>query len=482
MKVRTRFAPSPTGSLHIGSLRTALFAYALAKKNKGDFILRIEDTDRTRFVKGSAEEIKAELKIFGLEHDEYYVQSDRLEIYKKHAEELVEKGHAYYAFETKEELEKARKLSEKKKEPFKFKSEYRDLDIKQAKEKIKDGEEYVIRQRIPKDKEIRFHDELQGDMKFDTNELDDSVLLKSDGYPTYHLAVVVDDHEMKISHVIRGVEWIPSTPKHVLLYEAFGWEMPKIVHPPVILNADGKGKLSKRGGAVSVKSFLAEGFLPEAILNFLMLIGWASPEKRKHGEKEREIYSLDEFIELFEIKDLNKSSGVFNREKLLWFNSEYIKDLDDKALADMYVTFAEKYLKAKDLDRNALENIMPLVKERAKTLAEIHEDIQFFFSSSEKVNFSSIKGVKKYNNELRNEGIKKLLELVESLNDDSNKWQHDLWEKGIRDIASELKWKDGDMFMLLRLLVVGSPFSPPLFESMQILGKKECVARISKYK
>lgn len=480
MKVRTRFSPSPTGSLHIGGIRTALWCYAFAKKNSGEYILRIEDTDRNRFVEGVTEQIPKTLEKYGLKHDEYYVQSERLDVYKKYAEELVTKGLAYYAFETKEELEALRKKAQETKDYKVFRSKYRDLNTREAKEKVEAGEEYSIRQKMPDSEEISFHDELQGDLNFNTREVGDAVLLKSDGFPTYHLAVVVDDHEMSITHVFRGMEWIPSIPRHVLIYRAFGWDIPKHIHFPLILDPDG-GKLSKRKGSVAAEEFLKEGYLPEAISNFLMLLGWASPEERVHGEKEREVYTLEEFIKLFDLKDLNKSSAIFDREKLLWFNSEYIKNMEDRVLTEKYLDFVEENSNLKKLDKKTIEKVIPLVKERAKTLMEIHDDIQFFFNTPERVDLGDVKGVKSYGKEDWEKGLIALVKHTGSLDEQSKKWTHEVWEEGIRKIADNLGWKHGDLFMLLRVAVVGSPFSPPLFESMQVLGKDKSLSRIESY-
>lgn len=490
--IRTRFAPSPTGSLHIGGLRTAMYCYAMAKKNEGKFILRIEDTDQTRYVEGSIEEIIEMLKAYNLEPDEGpekggdfgpYVQSQRLELYKKFAEELVEKGAAYYCFATKEEIDEERKKAQEEKRPFVFRSKYRDLNINEARKKIEEGGKFVIRQKMPASEVIKFHDEVQGDMKFNTDDVDDGVLLKSDGFPTYHLAMAVDDHLMQITHVFRGAEWIPSTPKHVLLYRSFGWEMPKIAHLSAVLDPEG-GKLSKRKGSVAAKEFLAEGYLPEAIVNFLMLLGWSSPEKHVHGESEREFFTLEEFVELFDISNLNKSNPVFNREKLIWFNQKYISNLTPDQFVLKLTEWLKKYGKDGDLNQKIadkgpdyLEKVLGLVKERAKLLSEVPELIKPFYFRHESVDLSENKQTQKVEQKVIKDLINDFVceyKMVGNISD----WGHEAWEKTVRELAEKYNIKAGQAFMAMRLIVLGTPFSPPLYESMEALGDEECLARL----
>jgi len=483
----TRFAPSPTGSLHIGGIRTALYAYALARKFGGKFLLRIEDTDQTRFVEGTDQEIDEMLIAYSLDFDERYQQSDRKEIYREYAEKLIESGKAYYCFATKEELQEARELAEKNGEVFRFRSPYRDLSVEEALEKINNGEGYVIRLKTPENREIFFEDKLQGKMKFNTSEVDDTVLLKSDGLPTYHLAVVVDDQLMEVSHVFRGVEWIPSIPKHVLIYEAFGWVMPEFYHLPVILDPEG-GKLSKRKGSVAAADFLSQGYLPEAVLNFLMLIGWSPPLERKHGEAEREIFSLKEFVEIFDTKDLNKSSGIFNREKLIWFNHQYITRLPVEKLIKKYGEWHVKYngnieLRAKIAEKGEayLASALGLVQGRLKLLSEIDEMILIFYYEPEKADFSQHKHTKN----IAETDIKSILNdfvaELETKKEDLSDWNHEQWEIFMRSIAEKLEIGAGKVFMTLRLALTNSPATPPLYEILQILGKKETLTRLSKY-
>lgn len=493
--VRTRFAPSPTGSMHIGGIRTALYCYAMAKKNNGSFILRIEDTDRTRYVEGSVEEILEMLKAYGLEPDESiehggnygpYIQSERLDLYKKYAEELVEKGDAYYCFATKGEIDEERKQAQEDKKPFVFRSKYRNLDIEEAKKKIENGESYVIRHKVPSEKIVNFNDAVQGKMKFNTNDVDDTVLLKSDGFPTYHLAVVIDDHLMKISHMFRAAEWIPSSPKLVLLYEAFGWEMPVVAHPSTILDPSG-GKLSKRKGSVAAKEFLVEGYLPEALLNFLMLLGWSSPEKREHGTKEREFYSLSEFVELFDIENLNKSNPVFNREKLLWFNQKYISNLTPDQLVLKFTAWLDKYTDDDQLKKaitekgpDYLEDVVELIRERVSLLSDIPAMLMPFYFVHESIDFGSNKQTEK----LEQITIKNLIkDFVSEYNNAGaiKEWGHDKWEHTVRELAEKYSTKAGQAFMALRLVTLGTPFSPPLYESMEVLGDDELKRRFDAF-
>jgi len=489
MKARTRLAPSPTGHLHIGTLRTGLYCYALSKNTGGHFVLRLEDTDRTRLVEGTAEKIYEVLKEYDLNPDEGpihggeygpYVQSERVEIYQQHAHELVQKGKAFYCFLSPDETKKLQEQFVK--ENKRFRSPFRDQDLKTSLKMIEEGQKYVVRLKAPEDREIEFEDGLMGHMKFHSDEVDDTVLLKQDGYPTYHLAVAIDDTQMKITHVFRGAEWIASIPRHVLIYEAFGWKMPKHFHLPLIKDPDG-GKLSKRKGATSAFEFIEEGYLPEAVLNFLMLLGWSAPIEREHGEKEKEIFTLEEFIELFDVADLNKSNPVFDREKLLWFNKQYIKNLDDADFSSTYIHWLEKFNKDSDIfdkvlsDTN-LESKLSLVKERTALLSEVESSIKFFYIAPEKNeidwNHKKLKKVKDKIEELKSE----VHSFVNSMDDDAANWTHENWENGMRSIGDKLEIKHGDVFMVLRMAVVGGPFSPPLFECLQILGKEEVLERI----
>jgi len=497
MTVRTRFAPSPTGSLHIGGVRTALYCYALSQKYNGQFIVRIEDTDQTRLVEGASAEIFEMLNAYGIEPDESarhggahgpYIQSQRLDLYHEHAKQLVEKGAAYYCFLTDEEYQEIQRTNKVDNVPFR--SPHRDLGEEEIQRRLDAGESRVVRQKIPENREIEFEDGVQGKMKFDSDEVDEGVLLKSDGYPTYHLAMLVDDHLMEISHVFRAAEWIPSIPKHVLLYEAMGWEMPKMYHLTTILDPEG-GKLSKRKGSVAAKEFLIDGYLPQALLNFLMLLGWSAPIERVHGEKERELFSLEEFVQLFELENLNRSNPTFDREKLIWFNQQYLATLEiDKLVPAVQTWLATFALQNETLaeDMELLEAInsdeylkakLELVRTRVKHLSELPKVLKSFYRrpDPQAVNWD-IKQLKRVDIEKIELVVADLKILINSHDDFSGNWRHESWEQGVRDIADKHEIKHGDTFMILRMAITGGPFSPPLFESLQILGKEEVLARL----
>ena len=403
MKIRTRFAPSPTGSMHIGNLRTAFYAYALAKHVGGDFVLRIEDTDKKREKVGGLEEIKRLLEVFKIKWDEYYIQSERLDLYKKAAEKLVAGGHAY-------------------------------------------EEEGAVRLKITRDEKISFIDFVLGkEVSWDTNILEELVLLKSDGFPTYHLASVVDDHEMKISHVLRGHDWLPSTPIHLLIYKYLNYEVPEIGHLTDILDPEG-GKLSKRKGSVSVEGMLNEGYLPEAILNFVILLGWAPKDNR-------EIFSLEEFVEAFDAKGFQKANPVFNREKLNWFNGYYIRQKSDQELAELLMPFSS------NKDQNLIAKIVTVVKDRLVKLGDFNNFAGFFFTEPE-VNKNLL-------GENYTEHLTKAMEAI---------------EKGLPldQVPVQNNFKMGDFFMDLRIAITGSKFTPPINESIAILGKEESLKRLKK--
>lgn len=417
MEVRTRFAPSPTGALHIGGVRTALYEYLVAKKNNGTFSLRIEDTDQTRFVKGSSEDIIETIEWLGLKFDgEPVFQSKRLTIYKEHAKRLVN-GH--FAYE-------------------------------------KDGAIYF---RTKKEGKTSITD-LVGNrlIEFDNFTQDDFVILKSDGYPTYHLAHVVDDHLMQTKPVIRGAEWISSIPKHVMLFEAFGWEVPQYAHLPIILGPD-KSKLSKRHGARPASEFRREGFLPEAILNYMALLGW-TPSSGK------EILSLKEMISEFDLSYVNIANPVFDITKLEWMNGEYIRKMSDSQLEEAL----DEYL-ADHPAKGKLISLIPLIKERIKTLADFIPLTYFFF---EKVEYD-----RKVFNKLKIDGQKQVLDKVlENLQAMKKPWQADVFESTFRELAQELGLSASQMFQLIRVAISGQLVTPPLFESIKVLGEEETVRRV----
>ena len=373
--VRVRFAPSPTGYVHVGSLRTALYNYLFAKKNKGEFLLRLEDTDRTRLQEGSADNLLKALYDTGVIPDEGlimgedgkasqkgdsgpYIQSERLELYQKYIKQLLNEGKAYYCFCTKERLDNLRSRQKAAGLTPRYDGHCRNLSEEEIKKRIDAGEPYVIRLKLPENKDIIFHDVVRGDVTINTDDLDDQVLIKADGFPTYHFAVVVDDHLMGITHVIRGEEWLPSTPKHVYLYECFGWKAPQYVHLPNILNADHK-KLSKRQGDVAVGDFLDKGYLPEALINYLALLGW-SPED------EREIMTLSEMVKSFDLSKVHRSGAVFDREKLDWMNGQYIKAMEDNTLAELIAP----YFDDNSISQETFFQYASLIKERIVCLSE----------------------------------------------------------------------------------------------------------------
>ena len=480
MLMRTRMAPSPTGEIHIGSMRTLLYDYALAKKSGGKFILRIEDTDRERYVEGAVERTFEVIKDYGLSWDEGpevggphkpYIQSERLDIYKKYALELVEKGKAYYCFCSKERLAEMREEQEKKGFPTtKYNKHCLGLSEEEIKKYLEEGKEYVIRLNVPKGEKINFKDEVLGDLSFPSDDIDDQVLLKSDGYPTYHLAVVVDDHLMEITHILRGMEWLSSTPKHILLFKAFGWGLPKFVHLPLLREADSTKKLSKRSGSVAAVDFLKDGYLPEALLNFLMFLGW-------NPGTEKEIYTLEEFIEDFSIEKVQKSDlVVFDRQKLLWFNGMYIRGLDVKELLEKLSDWGKKFdVKINSKDKDFDLRVLELIRERLRTLSEWNELTDYFYNEPE------IDGelLNKYSGseEKTKEIVTKYLELYESI--DEKDWNFENLEKISHELLEKEGYKPKEAFMTLRVIVTGRSFSPPLFNTLEVLGKTNVVKRMS---
>lgn len=460
MNVRTRIAPSPTGQdLHIGNLYTALINWTVARKNKGKFIVRIEDTDRERFVKGAQEKILSSLKAFRLDYDEGpdiggpfapYRQSGRLPLYQKYIQELIKKGHAYYCFCTKERLDTMRKEQIAKKQPPKY-DRYCLREVKDPREKIKNGEKYVVRLRIPDKKEIIFNDLLRGEIKINTNEIDDQVLIKSDGFPTYHFAVVVDDHLMEISHIIRSEEWIASTPKHILLYEAFGWKLPVFAHVPILRNPD-RSKLSKRKNPVWVSWYIQEGFLPQAVLNYLALLGWSHPQ-------EKEIFSIEEFIACFELKDVNPAGPIYDLTRLTWMNQQYIQALSNPELKKEIIRF---YPKAGELPQDTFDKLIPLIKTRMSTLKDFIKLTEFFFSAPDI----------KIRNDKEKIVAKQLLRALK----ETTAWNKDAIFAAFKSVLSSQ-----DIRMpILYYICTGQEKGLPLPESLEILGKDKTLKYLEK--
>jgi len=468
--VRTRMAPSPTGDIHVGSMATLLKNYAFAKKHGGKFVLRIEDTDQMRLVPGAVEEIYQIIKDYGLSWDEGpdvggeygpYVQSERLDIYQEKAQELVEKGAAYYCFCSKERLEEVREASRAAKTPPKYDRHCLNLGSEEVQAKLAAGESYVIRLKVPDDQQISFTDLIRGEITFHSSEVDDQVLMKSDGFPTYHLAVVVDDHLMKISHIMRGEEWISSTPKHILLYQAFGWEPPIYTHLPVFLNPDGKGKMSKRKGTVSARSFLERGFLPEAMLNFFMILGWTPQDQR-------ELLTLEEYIQEFDPAGISAKSVIFDLQKLRWLNGVYIRKLTLTELDQQLTKFYPD-----DFPRDKAELILPLIHERLEVLNDIEELTHFFYRD---ISPEPALLIKKSSAE---QVQAQLGETVATLNR-LDEWTVDAIEQSVRQLQEQHDWKKGQYFMMLRIAATGSKVSPPLFETIHALGKDEIITRLEK--
>ncbi len=473
-KVRTRFAPSPTGYMHVGNLRTALYAYLLAKKNNGDFILRIEDTDRERTVEGAVDIIYSTLKKAGIHWDEGpdvggnfgpYIQSERMSFFKDYALQLVEKGHAYYCFCNKERLDELKDLQKASGTPPKYDGHCRNLSPEEIKQNLEAGLPYVIRQKMPKEGSTTFNDEVFGEITFENSDLDDQILIKSDGMPTYNFANVVDDHLMEISHVIRGSEYLSSTPKYNLLYEAFGWEKPVYIHcSPVMKNA--VEKLSKRNGDATFEDLLEKGYLPQAIVNYIALLGW-SPK----GEEE--IFSLDELIDIFDVSGISKSPAIFDLPKLTAINAKYIRNMSD----DEFWKHAEPYVKSvctKEVNKSLLSQML---KTRTEKFKDIPEQINFIDNLPEYTSDLYIHKKMKTNEENSLEVLKQILPILEQLKDWNQNSIHDAMFK----LIETLSLKNGRVLWPLRVALSGKSFTPGGgIELAALLGKDESISRIKR--
>lgn len=474
-QVRVRIAPSPTGDPHVGTAYTALFNYVFAKQQNGKFILRIEDTDRTRFQEGSEQKIFDAVKWLGLDYDEGpdvggpfapYRQSERLNIYSKYAHELVEKDKAYYCFCTPQELEEMRKNQEKNHLPPMYDGRCKKIDKKEAQKRVDSGEKYVIRFNMPDEGETVFNDLVRGEIKIQNNLIDDQVLLKSDGYPTYHLGVVVDDHLMEITHVIRAEEWISSVPKHIQIYKALGWEIPEFVHLPLLRNQD-KSKISKRKNNTSLLWYKEQGYLPEALLNFFALLGYSLPARYATqsvagGPNDQETISINELINNFTFDRIVKSGPIFNLEKLDWLNGLYIRKKTDEELLKLLSSSLPK-----NYDQNYILKIIPLVKERLKKLSDFTVYTDFFFVDP--VLDKNLMTGKK-------EILEKSLENFTNISD----WSHHILEESGRALSAQLNLKPADLFMALRIALTGKTATPPLFETMEVLGREKTLSRLQK--
>lgn len=477
-KVRTRFAPSPTGRMHVGNLRTALYAYLIAKHEDGDFLLRIEDTDQERFVEGALDIIYRTLQGTGLIHDEGpdkdggcgpYVQSERHKkgIYLEYAKQLVEKGEAYYCFCTKERLASlSTKVEEgSEKEIIQYDKHCLSLSKEEVESNLAKGMPYVIRQNNPKDGTTTFHDVIFGDITVENAELDDMILIKSDGYPTYNFANVVDDHLMGITHVVRGNEYLSSSPKYNRLYEAFGWEVPVYVHCPIITNEEHK-KLSKRSGHSSFEDLIEQGFLPEAVVNFVALLGWSPVD-------DKELFSLEELIKAFDYHRINKAPAVFDMVKLRWMNGEYMKAMD----FDKFYEMAEPYIKkaiTKDMD---FKKIAKMVQTRIEIFPDITEHIDFFEEMPEYDIAMYTHKKMKTNAETSLQVLKEVLPVLETQEDYSN----DALYERLLAFIKEKGYKNGYVMWPIRTAVSGKQMTPGgATELMEVLGKEESITRIKK--
>ena len=498
-EVRVRFAPSPTGPLHIGGVRTALYNYLFARQNGGKMILRIEDTDQTRFVPGAENYIIEALTWLGIQFDEGvhiggpfgpYRQSDRKPMYKQYADQLIRDGWAYYAFDKPEELEAKRKEYEAQKKTFQYDCNTRgqmqnslSLSEDEVKQRLESGEPYVVRFKFPADTEITVHDLIRGDVTMNSNLLDDKVLFKSDGMPTYHLANIVDDHTMEISHVIRGEEWLPSAPLHVMLYKAFGWEetMPQFAHLPLLLKPEGNGKLSKRDGdrlgfpvfpldwhdpksGELSSGYRERGYFPEAVVNILALLGW-------NPGTEQEILSMDELIKLFNISHISKSGAKFNVEKAKWFNHEYMQMRSNEEVADMFQPILDKHgVKA---DRDYVVKVCGMMKERINFISEMWDTTSYFFVPPTEYDPAAIK--KRWKPGMTTH-MSKVIEILNTV-----PFEYDAIHKALLDdyiVGNGLNM--GQVMNSLRLAVVGKTVGPDMLTLVMMLGKEETIRRVQR--
>ncbi len=475
--IRVRFAPSPTGFPHIGGIRTALFNWLFAHRYGGKFLLRIEDTDVARTVEGSVEAILNGLQWMGMNWDEGpdiggkfapYYQSQRLPVYQEAAKKLVEQGSAYYCYCSSERLDQMRKDQAAKKLPPGYDRCCRNLSPEQQAEKQAAGITPVIRFKMPLTGQTRFTDLIRKEVVFENSTLDDHVLLKSDGYPTYHLANVVDDHLMEISHVIRGEEWLSSTPRHLLLYEALGFQPPQFAHLPLILGTD-RSKLSKRHGAVSIMEYYQQGYLPEAMFNFLALLGWSLDDKT-------EIISREDLVKSFSLERISPTAAIFNIEKLKWMNGVYIRKLTPEKFYEASQAFlmADKAIGAAVIaNEDYVRQVLPLVQDRARTLLDVPELTQFFFV--DELEYDANLLIEK---DMTRESALKALEVSLERIKDLTPFDAETLEKVLRPLAVELGMKTGHLFGALRTATTGRTAAPPLFQTMAVLGKERSLKRI----
>ena len=471
--VRTRFAPSPTGYMHIGNLRTALYTYLLTRSKGGKFVLRIEDTDQERLVDGATDVIYRTMRDTGLIHDEGpdvggeygpYIQSERRNIYKEYAEKLVELGHAYYCFCSKERLDDLREKQEAAKVPTKYDGLCSRLTKEEVQAKLDAGEPYVIRQKMPKYGKTTFKDEVFGEISVENAILDDNVLLKADGLPTYNFANVIDDHLMNITHIIRGSEYLSSTPKYNLLYEAFGWDIPTYIHVSPVMR-DATKKLSKRDGDASYEDFIKKGYLKEAIVNYIALLGW-SPG----GDREK--YTIEELIEIFDVKGISKSPAIFDENKLAWLNGEYIRELSPEAFHEKALPWYKGVIENPNID---LKEVSALLQKRCEKLSDIPEQVDFFDNLPEyDIDMYTHKKMKT-NPENSLVSLENILPVLENIND----WTFDNLHDSLMDLVAKMEVKNGVVLWPLRVAVSGKAFTPGGgVEIAYILGKDETIKRV----
>ncbi|MBC8198053.1 MAG: glutamate--tRNA ligase [Candidatus Marinimicrobia bacterium] len=472
MSIKVRFAPSPTGYLHVGGLRTALYNYLYAKKNDGKIILRIEDTDQSRKVEGAVENLISTFKNIGIEFDEGpsqggdfgpYFQSQRLDIYKDYIQKLILNKSAYPCFCSSDRLTKIREKQSENKEPIKYDRHCLSLADSEINSRM-NNEKYVIRLKIPNEGEVIFYDQVRGKVSIECKEIDDQVLIKTDGFPTYHFANVVDDYLMGITHVMRGEEWLPSTPKHVLLYQAFDWKLPKFIHLPLLLNPD-KSKLSKRQGDVAVEDYLSKGYLSETLINFVGLLGW-------HPKDDREIFNLDELINEFSIKRVQKSGAVFDKEKLNWMNGQYLKEMKISTILNRVVPIFEDA--GIDIsDTRKFSAVVENARQRVSTLPEMIEHSIPFYSE---INF-----IEEDKLILTSESSQKVFKVLSDKLLNSNDLQEINIKQYIKEAGIETNVKGKDLFLPIRLVLFGEKHGPDIALIISILGKKESIKRLTNF-
>lgn len=486
-KIRVRFAPSPTGYMHVGNFRTALYTYLFAKQNNGDFVLRIEDTDQKRYVQDALEKLINIINWAGFEYSEGvyiedgkvvqkgnygpYIQSERLDLYKKYAEQLIENGTAYRCFCTPERLEEMRQGQLARRQAPMYDRHCLELSKEEVEKKIASEETYVIRQKINTEGTTEYFDVIRGKVSIKNELLDDQILMKSDGYPTYNFANVVDDHLMEISHVMRGEEYISSTPKYIQLYDNFGWEIPTFAHLPLLLNSD-KSKLSKRQGDVAVEDYIRKGYLKEAIINFVALLGWNPGEGNT-----REIFLLEELVKEFNLEKVHKGGAVFDIKKLDWINNQYIKKLSVDELYELSLPFFEQkdlFTKASDERKlgEYLKKVLTVEQERLVSLSQVGESDKYFFENNLEYSKDDIRW-KKSGDEETKANLEKSLEILENISKEN--WKKENIKKELLEAAED---KRGDLLFPLRWVLTGQKFSPTPFEVAWVLGKEESLRRI----